>query len=228
MLIHRVIVGSMFTNAYIVSIGKKECLLIDPGADTQHIIQRLEAMNLIPQMILFTHGHLDHTSSAAEIISHFADRTEQILVGIHEKDAPFIGPEGMARNRELFGHFGEPGISAMESFGTTLPEADFFFKDGEVIPNTDLTVILVAGHSPGSSCFYSETRQALFSGDVLYFNTIGRTDFPEGNSEMLVESVTKKLFELPPETRVFPGHGPLTTIEREVMNNPMESEGSTF
>lgn len=228
MLIHRVIVGTMFTNAYIVSIGKKECAVIDPGADTEQIVRRMDAMNLIPQLILFTHGHIDHTSSARDIIGYYSDRTEEIRVGIHEEDALFLGESGVERNRDIFSHFGPRGLDAFDSFTHAIPDPDFFFSDGETIPDTDLVVMHTGGHSAGSSCFYSESRQAVFSGDVLFFNTIGRGDFPSGNPEGVRDAVSRQLFSLPGETRVFPGHGPLTSIEREMKNNPLESTGATF
>jgi glyoxylase-like metal-dependent hydrolase (beta-lactamase superfamily II) len=228
MLIHRVIVGSMHTNSYIVSTGKKNCMLIDPGADATHLIQRLEQMNLVPQTIVFTHGHIDHTSSATSIRDHFKERVDTIQIGIHENDASYLGTTGVEKNREVFSHFGEPGREAFASYPHETPEPDFFISEGEMIPESDLVVFHIGGHTPGSCCFYSEGREALFTGDLLFFNGIGRTDYPEGNDETVREGIQNRLFDLPPETRVFPGHGPLTTVEREQKNNPLHSGGSPF
>ncbi len=228
MLINRIIVGSMFTNAYVVSTGKKECILIDPGADTPAIVQRLETMNLIPQAIVFTHGHIDHTSAARGIQEHYTGRSHHVPVGIHSADVHLIGNAGYSVNHEIFDSLGENALSAFESFGDELPDPEFTFKEGDAILDTDLTVMHTGGHSPGSSCFYSESRQAVFTGDILFFNTIGRSDFPDGDGEQIMKSVTDRLFALPQETRVFPGHGPLTTIERERMNNPLQSDGATI
>lgn len=229
MLIDRVVVGPMFTNSYIVSTSKKECLIIDPGADTQTLIDRLEAMNLVPTAIVFTHGHIDHTSAALHIVEHYAQRGKEVRVGVHEGDSRYLGDHGHRENAELFGHFGAAGTSAFEQYASDpIPEADFHIHDEQVIPGTDLLVLHTPGHSDGSVCLYSEGRQALFSGDTLFFNTIGRSDFPSGNGSGVTEAVSKRLFGLPAETRVFPGHGPITSIEREIAHNPLSSDGATI
>lgn len=228
MLIDRVIVGSMYTNAYIVSTGKKECIIIDPGADGDVLIQRLEAMNLIPQAIIFSHGHIDHTSGAAQLVEYYEGRGHHVPIGIHESDAGYLGTGAEECNEEVFAPFGDPGMDAFRSFQTSIPDAEFFITEGDTILDSDLTVLHTPGHSDGSICIYSEPRQAVFSGDTLFFNTIGRTDLNRGDSEQLHRAITERLFELPPETRVFPGHGPVTSIEREIKNNTMESDGATI
>ena len=228
MLVNRVIVGSMFTNAYVVSTGKKECILIDPGADATLIVQRLETMNLIPQAILLTHGHIDHTSGARGVVEYYSTRGQQIPIGIHAADTGFLGATASQNNLDLFSSLGDNAISALETYEQDIPAAEFFFTAGEPVLDTDLIASHTPGHSPGSTCFYSESRQVLFSGDMLFFNTIGRADFPGGDAAMVLSSVSERLFTLPAETRVCPGHGPLTTIEREKMNNPLDSEGATI
>lgn len=228
MLIDRVIVGSMHTNAYIVATGKKECILVDPGASRQAIIKRLEAMNLIPQAIVFTHGHLDHTSAARGIIDHYAKRKHHVPVGIHPADLPYLGEQAADTNQALFERFGQPGLTAMDSFALDVPSAEFLLEDGQPVLDSDLVVMHTPGHSDGSICIYAESRGALFSGDTLFFNTIGRADVPNGDSEAIRSQVAEKLFELPANTRVFPGHGPTTIIEREIQHNPLSSDGSTM
>tara|TARA_B100000614_G_scaffold174358_1_gene155722 strand:+ start:492 stop:1178 length:687 start_codon:yes stop_codon:yes gene_type:complete len=228
MLIDRVIVGSMYTNSYIVSTGKKECIIVDPGADSTVLIQRLEAMNLLPQAIVFTHGHLDHTSAARDLVEYYAGRNHHVPIGIHEADAGYLGSTAGDINHQVFAPFGEPGMEAFRSFSTDVPEPEFFVAEGESLLESDLVVMHTPGHSAGSICIYSEPRQALFSGDTLFFNTIGRTDVTFGDEESLHSAISQRLFELPPDTRVFPGHGPLTSIEREIRNNPMVSDGATI
>jgi len=228
MLIDRVIVGSMYTNAYIVSTGKKDCILIDPGAESSTIVSRLEAMNLVPKAVVFTHGHIDHTSATKKLVDYYAERGHHVPVGIHEGDKIFLSADGGRANRDLFSSFGDAGVAALESFEDEPVEPEFYFEDGKNLLDTDLVVMHTPGHSPGSSCIYSEPRQALFSGDTLFFNTIGRTDLPSGDDEELRRVVSECIFELPPDTRVFPGHGPITSIEREIKNNRMDSEGSTI
>ena len=218
----------MYTNSYIVSTGKKECIIIDPGADADVLIKRLEAMNLLPQAIVFTHGHLDHTSAARAIQQFYAERNHHIPLGIHEADSGYLGSTAEDTNHDVFSPFGEAGMEAFRSFGTDVPEAEFFYAEGDTLRDSDLHVMHTPGHSTGSVCFYSEPRQAVFSGDTLFFNTVGRTDVARADSHLLQDSISRRLFELPPETRVFPGHGPLTTIEREIRNNPMISDGATI
>ncbi len=218
----------MHTNAYIVSIGKKECIIIDPGDNSDVLIRRLEAMNLLPLAIVYTHGHIDHTSATGDIIDHYAGRDHHVSVGIHKEDAVFLGETAVAQNRAIFEVYGEPGLSAFSSFKAEVPSPEFFYEEGEAILDSDIVVMHTPGHSPGSTCFYSEPREAVFTGDTLFFNTIGRSDFPSGKPDLLEKSITDRLFTLPVHTRIFPGHGPLSSIERELKNNPMISEGSTI
>lgn len=228
MLIDRVIVGSMHTNAYIIATGKKECILIDPGASRQMIIKRLEAMNLIPQAIVFTHGHLDHTSAAGGIIDHYAKRKHHVPCGIHQADLPYLGEHAADTNQALFERFGQAGLDALDSFALDVPSAEFLLEDGKPVLDSDLLVMHTPGHSDGSVCIYAENRGAVFSGDTLFFNTIGRADVPNGDPEVIRMQVAEKLFELPADTRVFPGHGPTTVIEREIQHNPLSSTGATI
>jgi glyoxylase-like metal-dependent hydrolase (beta-lactamase superfamily II) len=218
----------MYTNSYIVSIGKKECVLIDPGAESDVLVKRLEAMNLLPRMILFTHGHLDHTSGARGLIDYFRGRDHHIPVAIHSSDQAFLGATAQDSNHGVFSSFGEPGLEAFHSFDADIPSAELFLTEGDFLAESDLMVMHTPGHTDGSICIYSEPRQAIFTGDTLFFNTIGRTDVPAGDAADLHSAVKTRLFELPPDTRVFPGHGPLTTIERELKNNSMVSEGATI
>ncbi|MFW5684465.1 MAG: MBL fold metallo-hydrolase [Spirochaetota bacterium] len=218
-MVERIIVGSLYTNAYVVSTGKKECMIIDPGADAPLLLTRLEVLNVIPTAIVFTHGHLDHTAAAQAIIDHYADRVEKIEVGIHRSDRPYLPPKGEQTNRDLFEPLGPDAIQAFEQLYTTLPKPTFFLKDGDPVLDTDFVTVHTPGHSQGSVCLYSEERNALFSGDTLFFKKVGRTDVVGGDVEKLKKSIEKRLFELPPETRLFPGHGPNSTLEREIANN---------
>ena len=101
-----------------------------------------------------------------------------------------------------------------------LPKADVRLKEGDRVFDMDLVVLETPGHTPGSVCFYSEREGILFSGDTLFFDGVGRSDLPGGSEKKLRESIQKKIAPLPPETRVFPGHGPFTTVEREKRGNP--------
>jgi hypothetical protein len=100
-----------------------------------------------------------------------------------------------------------------------LPRADVRLKEGDRVFDMDLVVLETPGHTPGSVCFYAEKEGILFSGDTLFFDGVGRSDLPGGSEKRLRESIQKKIAVLPPETRVFPGHGPFTTVEREKRGN---------
>ena len=227
-MIERIVVGSLYTNSYIASLSKKECILIDPGADVQKLIQRLEAINMTPLAIVFTHGHLDHTGAAIGIIDHFAERDVQVQVGIHHSDDSFLGDSGHEANRATFEYFGERGLEAYDDLLKPLPKADFYFDEGDSLLESDLIVMHTPGHTRGSVSIYSESRKVVFSGDTLFFHSIGRTDVPLGDEEQLKGNVKERLFTLPEDTRLFPGHGPVSTIEREVRNNPFVSDGATI
>lgn len=227
-MIERIVVGNLYTNAYIASVSKKECILIDPGADVEKLIKRLEAINMTPLAIIFTHGHLDHTAAAVGIIEHFAQRDVTVQVGIHEGDNSFLGEPGIEANRATFEFFGDRGVEAYEELVRPLPVADFYFDEGDAILDTDIQVLHTPGHTKGSVSLYSESRKVVFSGDTLFFHSIGRSDVPLGDEEQLKATIKERLFTLPEETRLFPGHGPVSTIERELMNNPFVSDGATI
>lgn len=218
-MVERIIVGSLYTNAYVVSTGKKECMVIDPGADAPQLLARLEILNVIPTAIVFTHGHLDHTSAAQAIIDHYADRVQKMEVGIHRSDRAYLPPKGEQTNRDLFKPLGPEAMQAFDELWSSLPKPTFFLQDGQPVLGTDFVTVHTPGHSQGSVCLYSEERSALFSGDTLFFKTVGRTDVVGGDLKKLTKSIHKTLFELPPETRLFPGHGPNSVLEREIANN---------
>ena len=218
-MVERIIVGPLYTNTYVVATGKKECLLVDPGADPQHLLARLEILNVVPTAIAFTHGHLDHTAAAQAIIEHYSERGLKIEVGIHRSDRAYLPPKGEQTNRELFEALGPEAVTAFEALYAELPRPTFFLKDGDPVLDTDFVTIHTPGHTQGSVGLYSEERGVLFSGDTLFFTTVGRTDVVGGDLEKLTKSIRKTLFALPPETRLFPGHGPNSTLEREIANN---------
>jgi glyoxylase-like metal-dependent hydrolase (beta-lactamase superfamily II) len=219
-MIERIIVGPLYTNSYVVSTGKKECMIIDPGADAQQILHRLEVLNVVPTAIVFTHGHIDHTGAAQAVIAHYDERDVKIQVGIHRSDRQYLPPHGKETNMKMLKPLGPQAIEAFRELYSELPKPTFFLKDGDAILDTDFVTIHTPGHSQGGVCIYSEERDALFSGDTLLSTAVGRTDLVGADHGKLMKSVRNTLFELPPETRLFPGHGPLSTLEREIAHNP--------
>ncbi|AFG38107.1 MBL fold metallo-hydrolase [Spirochaeta africana] len=218
-MVERIIVGPLHTNAYIYSISKKECIVIDPGADPELLQRKLDAINMRPRAIIFTHGYLDHISATVQLMQAFAEFDLDIQVGIHQEDAHLLAPDGLQEQESLFSSTGNSAL--FDTLATELPRHTFTYIDGESVFETGLRVIHTPGRSRGSVCFYEEQQGLVFTGDTLLFKDIGRTNLPEADRTQLITSVTSQLFTLPPETVVFPGHGPRTTIERERRNNPV-------
>ncbi|TVR05261.1 MAG: MBL fold metallo-hydrolase [Spirochaetaceae bacterium] len=213
-MVERIIVGPLFTNTYLVATSKKGCVIVDPGADVDLIAARLEAMNMKPHAIVLTHGHLDHTAAAAELKRRFGG----IPVCIHPNDANMLANASRREHLESFRGLAERAEEAVDRLLRSLPDPDILLEDGAEVPDSDLQVIHTPGHTPGSVCFYSEPRGALFSGDTLHL-TAGTEGLPGGDRAQLIASITDRIFPLPGETRLFPGHGPISSIEREMLHN---------
>ncbi len=203
MQVEQIPVGAFEMNCYIIASKQGEnCLIIDPGDEPERIISFVEKNNLVPERILLTHCHIDHARRASEVQKHF-----KIPLFAGEADVPLL--ESLNEQAALFG---------MER--TELPEIDGFLDDGETFNAGGFvcTVFHTPGHSPGSFCVH--IGGSVFVGDVLFFDSIGRTDLYGGSYPVLMQSIKEKLLVLPDETVVYPGHGPATTIGREKQSNP--------
>ncbi len=204
MEIVRLAVGQLQTDCYLAFCPKtREAVIIDPGDDGDFIGRRIGDLAIRPKLILVTHGHFDHVLAATELKLAFG-----IPFAIHPKDL-FL----LKRLRQTAEHFLGYDACPEEIKG---PEVDRFLKEGDVVGfgRERLRVIETPGHTPGSVCFYSSGDEVLFSGDILFYRGIGRTDFSYASPEDLSESL-RKLFVLPGETIVYPGHGQETTIGAE-------------
>jgi hydroxyacylglutathione hydrolase len=218
-MVERVVVGQWKTNCYIYSSTKKECIIIDPGGSEEEIASRVDVLNMVPVGIALTHGHVDHLAALGKLRDSYAARGYKLPIAINPADRRFLGTGGREIHRENLEFL---GLDEMGFFGVDadeLPKADVRLKEGDRVFNMDLTVLETPGHTPGSVCFYAEKEGILFSGDTLFFDGVGRSDLPGGSEKKLRESIQKKIASLPPETRVFPGHGPFTTVEREKRGN---------
>ncbi|EHL07689.1 metallo-beta-lactamase domain protein [Desulfitobacterium hafniense DP7] len=196
-------VGAMGANCYLVSCPEtKKAALIDPGANGSGIQEWVDEKGVQVEYILLTHGHFDHIGAVDKLRELY-----QAKVGIHKEDAVMLTS-------------GAHNLSRMLGRSYEFKPADFLLEDGQVLQvgNLNLTVIATPGHTLGGVCFL--TSEGLLSGDTLFDGSIGRTDFPGGSYDELIKSVVKKLLVLPEDTKVYPGHGPETTIGREKRENP--------
>lgn len=194
-------IGGIFeTNGYLVRAPGGDLLVDAPtGA-----LDWLEREGRQPAVLLITHGHLDHIDNAAAIVRRCACR-----LGCHRDTVP------MLTDPEFFRRLGF-------SLEAEPVEPSFLIEESESTPilGLDFKVLLVPGHCPGSLCFYHAPSANLFSGDVLFAGSIGRTDLPGGNYQELISGIQNKVLQLPDETRILPGHGPVTTIGKERRSNP--------
>lgn len=210
----------METNCYLYSNGKKECIIIDPGGDESRIIAGVNMLKMVPAGIALTHGHFDHTGAVGKLKGLYRKEGIELPVAIHEADRQYLGRKAEKTNREALHNLGVGDPEEFAALFSDLPDPDVLLREGDRVFNTPLQVIETPGHTRGGVCFYGEKEGILFSGDTLFFMGIGRTDLPGGDEKTLLHSIRSRLLVLPPETRVFPGHGLDTTVEREIKGNP--------
>jgi len=210
----------MGTNAYIYSNGKKGCIVIDPGGDPEKIAANINMLKLVPSGIVLTHGHFDHTGGVQGLIAIYGTDNIRVPVAIHAGDRHYLGKKAGKTNLQTLTDLGVDEPEGFLPFFDNLPEADIILKEGDEVFDTGLVVLETPGHTKGGICLYSEKDGILFSGDSLFFMGIGRTDLPGASEKTLLDALRSKILTLPPQTRVFPGHGLDTTIERELVGNP--------
>lgn len=209
MILEYLTVGPFAENSYILGDeATGDGILIDPGHDPKAILARVKALGLTISAIVNTHAHIDHVGGVAEV-----QRQLGVPFALHEKELPLL--EALPMQAQLFGL---PPI--------TVPQVDDWLTEGQrlKVGGLDITVIETPGHSPGSVTLKVERAGVpgvdLIAGDVLFAGSIGRTDLPGGNYDTLIRSITLKLFPLGDACRVWPGHGPDTTIGDERRGNP--------
>jgi glyoxylase-like metal-dependent hydrolase (beta-lactamase superfamily II) len=201
--------GPFEENPYLlIGPSGSRAILVDPGLDSEPILNVIRERGLAVEMIVNTHGHLDHVAGNA----FFAEQTGAPLA-IHALDRPFLlhlRAQGKAYGLDVR-ESPEPRIELQEGVALTL--------DG-----IEVEVIHTPGHSPGSVCLRFGARMLV--GDTLFCGSVGRTDLPGGSWPELVRSIREKLFRLPGETLCYPGHGPETTLARERRDNPFVSDAA--
>jgi hydroxyacylglutathione hydrolase len=195
-------------NTYVLYDESGSCVIVDPGmytgAEQNELVSFIKVNNLKPERLLNTHCHIDHVLGNKFVFDNWSLKPE-----FHQGELYVL--------QSVAGYAPQMGMHYELS-----PEpVQFLPETGTVVfGNSSLTLIFAPGHSPAHLCFYAPNENFLIGGDVLFYRSIGRTDLPGGNHQQLIDSIQNKLFLLPDDCEVFPGHGPSTTIGFEKMNNP--------
>ena len=202
--IGKMTLGSCMTNCYFVyREGESGVIFFDPAAQGDYIYEKMKEHGFEIEVILLTHGHFDHIGgvdalrekSGAKV---YAMEAEKVLL-----QDPYVN------------------VSAQMHAKVTV-EADGFLHDGDELEygGKKCKVIATPGHTIGGCCFYFEEARMVICGDTIFAESVGRTDFPTGNMKKLLASIEDKIFTLPEDTKLYPGHGPATTVGHEKENNP--------
>lgn len=197
--------GPLDTNCYVLH-SDREAVVIDPGGDADEILSFLAARSLVLHSVLNTHLHFDHIQGNADLVAA-------------------TGVAVMANPRDAYLMQTELGGGGMMGFPRTPPFEVVPLEESELpLLGTTCSVLATPGHSPGSLSFYFESIGAVFVGDLIFYRSVGRTDFPGSSERELMRSVRTKIFTLPEDTVIYPGHGPETTVRQERLNNPFFTE----
>jgi hydroxyacylglutathione hydrolase len=196
--------GPMQTNTYVVREGS-DAWIVDPGGPPDELVAFIRRQELTPTAIVLTHGHGDHIAGVADTQAALGD-----LSLLCPADDAFMLLDAAAN------------LSAPFGFSVIAPPADQLILPGETLSlgQSLWTVLDTSGHTAGGVSYYCAEAGIVLVGDALFATSIGRTDFPGGNSERLISNIRRNLLSLPEETRVLPGHGPETSIGTETTQNP--------
>lgn len=207
--IHTMVFSPFQENTYLLYDETNQCAIVDPGmlsvAEEEMLVQTIGQLGLTPVLALQTHLHIDHVFGSRFVFEKYG-----LAPRAHSADAFLLnGIQDYAR---------QFGIGQMKN----PPELGGVLNEDDVVNfgNTTLKVIHVPGHSPGGILFYNAEAALLVAGDVLFRGSVGRSDLPGGNQHELIDGIHAKLMVLPDEVKVYPGHGPATTIGYERAHNP--------
>lgn len=195
-------------NTYVVYDDAGNCMIVDPGCyepyEQQELVDFISKKKLTVKLLVSTHSHIDHVLG-----NYFVKETYKVPFKIFHQDLATLQAVGSYAS-----NYGFP------KYTPVTPDA--LFKEGDTITVGSMTfdILFVPGHAPGHIAFINVAEKICLSGDVLFRNSVGRSDLPGGNHDTLIKSIREKLFLLPDDTIVYPGHGPTTTIQFEKKNNP--------
>lgn len=199
----RLTLGPLGTNCYVYTI-EEQALIIDPGGNSAVIMEEMDKLSVTPVAVLLTHAHFDHIGAVEEIRSHYS-----IPVYLHKDEWEWM------KNPSLNGS----SLFPVGEISGELPDHEI--KEGPFhIGKFRFEVRYTPGHSPGSVSFVDHASRTVIAGDVLFNGGIGRTDLPGGDMDQLLSSIETKLYTLGDDYEVLPGHGPVTTIAKEMTDNP--------
>lgn len=202
--VHRLTVGALQENTYAVVNNNKEALIIDPGSESDKIIQWIRKNEWQPQAILLTHAHFDHIGALDGVRDAFG-----IEAYVHPLEQSFLTDPAL--NLSKWGDTGltqRPAEHVWDSFGE------------KTIANFSFKVVHIPGHSPGHVIYIFEDSEFVISGDVVFRQGIGRTDLPKGSYFDLMQGIAREIMTLPVSYKLYPGHGSPTTIAQEKSDNP--------
>lgn len=204
MRIEKWVLGELATNGYIIKNEEnRELVIVDPATCPELLLEHVKAEGYVPRAILLTHGHFDHVMGIDRLVAEF-----DLPVYLLEEEKEVLA---------------DPTQNLSAVFGTS-----YAYTKGEGLQDLDvislaglkIQVLHTPGHTKGGACYYLPEEHVLLSGDTLFARSVGRTDFPTGSMSTLVRSIKERLFALPEETKVYPGHGEETTIGEEKRENP--------
>jgi hydroxyacylglutathione hydrolase len=201
-------------NTYVLGDETGECVIIDPGCyseeEKEELAGFITSQGLNPVKLLLTHAHIDHVLGNNFLCGKYNLKIEMNAI---EKE--------LLKSAELYGEMW--GIKVEPS-----PAPEVFLEEGDEVKfgKSILQIIFTPGHSPGSICFYNTEQKFAIAGDVLFYGSIGRTDLPGGDYDKLIKSIKEKVFPLGDDFKIYPGHGPSTTIAHEKKSNPFVGENA--
>ncbi|MDC8829607.1 MBL fold metallo-hydrolase [Alteromonas gilva] len=183
--------------------------LVDPGGDADKLHAAVRQHNVDIEKVILTHGHLDHVGATVEVAAHY----NVPVIGPHIGDKFWL--DALMQQSQMF------GFPPAKPFS---PDQWLTEDDTITMGNLTLEILHCPGHTPGHVALVERTSDTVIAGDIIFAGSIGRTDFPQGNQQQLVNSIREKLFTLPASMTIYPGHGPTTSIGQERQSNPFVAD----